>query len=150
MDTILGLSPGFSGVLGVMFLRISLGTFFTISGYHKLFNANRHATVLTTMQVDGVIDPRLNAWIIPLAEFSGGLAVAVGFLTPLAAAGLIIICCGATLLDGLKRITGMKPIDRADYVDDVLYLPEALYAIMLLTLIFLGSGPISVDHLLGI
>ena len=34
--------------------RMALGTFFAISGYHKLFNASRHATLTRTLQDDGV------------------------------------------------------------------------------------------------
>lgn len=146
---LLGLtSPSFGMTLGVLFLRISLGTFFVISGYHKLFNVSRHATVLQTMEADHVFDPNFNAWFVPVAEFAGGAALFIGFLTPLAALGLFIICCGATIVDGLQRIIGWKPVDRADYLDDILYLPEALYAIMLAAVALMGSGPISIDRVL--
>jgi uncharacterized membrane protein YphA (DoxX/SURF4 family) len=133
-------------LVAITILRVTIGVFFAISGYHKLFNKQRHSTVYATMTVDGVPDARLAAWAIPLGEFWGGIALVLGFLTPLAAFGLLIICCGATAVDGLKRIAAWKPIDRADYVDDVLYLPEVQYAIILLTLIFMGGGPYSLDN----
>lgn len=133
-------------LVAITILRMAMGVFFTISGYHKLFNKQRHEMVLDTMVVDAVPDPRLISWVIPTGEFAGGIALVFGFLTPLAALGLLIICCGAAAVDGLKRIAGWKPIDRADYLDDVLYLPEVLYAIILLTLIFMGGGPYSLDN----
>jgi uncharacterized membrane protein YphA (DoxX/SURF4 family) len=133
-------------LVAITLLRMAMGVFFSISGYHKLFNKQRHGVVLNTMVVDDVPDPRLASWVIPMGEFMGGIALVVGFLTPLAAIGLFIICCGAAMVDGLKRITGMQPIDRADYVDDLLYLPEVLYAIILLTIIFMGGGPYSFDN----
>ena len=134
--------------VGITLMRISMGVFFVISGYHKLFNPQRHATITKTMVEDRVPDPKFNSWFVPLIEFSGGAALVIGLLTPLAALGLFLVCCGATLLDGLKRISGWSPIDRADYVDDVLYLPEVLYAIILFSLIVMGGGPFSIDGLL--
>lgn len=132
--------------IGITLLRLGMGTFFAISGYHKLFNPIRHATVAQTMVDDHIPEPTLNSWLVPTAEFAGGMALLIGLFTSLAAAGLFIICCGATLTDGLKRIGGWKPLDKADYLDDVLYLPEVLYALILLTLVLTGGGPWSIDQ----
>lgn len=124
--------------------RGALGLFFTISGFHKAFNATRRASLRETFAADGVTSPAF-MYAIPAGELLGGLAVLVGFLTPLAAAGLMVICAGACLLDGLKRIKGFQPLDAADALDDVLYLPEALYLFMLLFLILTGPGRYSLD-----
>ena len=134
--------------LAITLLRIAMGLFFVISGYHKLFNRQRHATIRQTMVADHVPEATFNSWFVPCVEFSGGAALIIGFLTPLAALGLFVVCCAAAIVDGLKRIIGWNPIDRADYVDDVLYLPEVLYAFILLALIFQGAGPYSVDGLI--
>lgn len=125
--------------------RVALGLFFALSGYHKCFNPVRHAKIAHVMVTTGLPLPRFNAWFVPLVEFFGGLALIVGLLAPLAALGLFCVCCVATLVDGLKRIPGFNPIDKADYVDDVLYLPEVLYAVMLIIVMFTGSGPYSID-----
>ena len=129
-------------------LRVAMGLFFSISGYHKLFNPKRHATVAKTMVDDHVPEPKFNSWFVPTVEFSGGIALIVGFLVPLAALGLMVICCVATIVDGLKRIPSWSPLDLADYLDDVLYLPEVLYSIILISLIWNGGGPYSVDYLM--
>ena len=132
--------------IGITLMRISMGVFFVISGYHKLFNPVRHAAIVQTMVQDHVPLVRVNCWFVPSVEFFGGLALMIGLLAPLAAFGLFVICCMATFVDGLKRIPTWHPLDRADYVDDVLYLPEVLYSVMLWVVILGGSGPYSLDH----
>lgn len=120
--------------------RLALGTFFTISGYHKLFVPSRHEAIAAEMKRLGIPFPTFNCWFVPAIEFFGGLALLSGLLAPLAAAGLFIICLVATLTDGLARIPGFKPLDKADWLDDLLYLPEVLYLLGLLIVIVAGPG----------
>lgn len=128
-------------------LRLVLGIFFSISGYHKLFNATRRANLRETFKADGCYSPAL-MFVIPIGELLGGIAVLIGFLTPIASLGLILICLGACVFDGLKRIPSFKPLDRADYAADVLYLPEFLYIAKLSALVIIGPGLFSIDSLL--
>lgn len=130
-----------------LILRACLGAFFVISGYHKLFNPTRRASLAATFKADGVLSP-LTMYGVPCGELAGGLGLIVGLATPLACVGLVIICAGACILDGLKRIPAFQPLDRADYVADVLYLPEVLYVIMMLALICIGAGRYSLDALI--
>jgi uncharacterized membrane protein YphA (DoxX/SURF4 family) len=125
--------------------RMALGVFFAISGYHKLFNASRHATLTRTLQEDGVHAVPFMRWLLPGAEFGGGCALIVGFLSVLAAFGLFVICVGALALDAVKRIRAWQPIDRADWLGDLLYVPEALYCVGLTVLMLAGPGPWSLD-----
>jgi uncharacterized membrane protein YphA (DoxX/SURF4 family) len=125
--------------------RVAIGLFFAISGYHKLFNASRHATLTSTLQDDGVHALPIMQWVLPSAEFSGGCALIVGFLSVLAAFGLFVICVGALALDAVKRIRSWQPIDRADWLGDLLYVPEALYCIGLTVVMLAGPGPWSLD-----
>ncbi len=46
------------------------------------------------------------------------------------------------------RIDGWMPINRADWIGDVLYLPEALYCIGLAVVMMAGPGPWSLDALI--
>lgn len=128
------------------FSRIALGSFFAISGYHKLTNAARHATLCATLKDCGVPCIGFFQWFVPGVEFLGGLAVAVGFVAPLAAVGLVCVCLVATTTDGLKRIRSWQPIDKADWLDDILYLPEVLYIILLAIVVVAGSGRYSLDQ----
>ena len=41
-----------------------------------------------------------------------------------------------------------KPIDEADRIDDWLYLPEMLYAFMLIMVVSVGAWPYSLDALI--
>ena len=126
--------------------RVALGVFFAISGYHKLFNASRHATLTRTLQDDGVHAVQIMRWLLPSAEFSGGWALIVGLLSVLAAFGLFVICAGALALDALKRIRAWQPLDRADWLGDLLYVPESLYCIGLSVVMLGGPGPWSLDE----
>ena len=129
--------------------RIALGTFFAISGYHKLFTPTRHATLERTLRDAGVPAVPVMQWLVPGVEFCGGCALVLGLLSALAAFGLFIVCVGAIVLDARKRIDGWQPIDRADWVGDVLYLPEALYCVGLAIVMLAGPGPWSVDATLA-
>jgi uncharacterized membrane protein YphA (DoxX/SURF4 family) len=129
--------------------RVALGVFFAISGYHKLFNASRHATLTRTLEDDAVHGVPIMQWLLPSAEFAGGWALITGFLSVIAAFGLFVICAGALALDAFKRIRSWQPIDRADWLGDLLYVPEALYCIGLTVVIVGGPGPWSVDAIIA-
>jgi uncharacterized membrane protein YphA (DoxX/SURF4 family) len=125
--------------------RVAVGMFFMFSGYHKLFNAERHrqfADELRSLRVPAV---GINQWRVPFIEFSAGAAVVIGLLAPLAALGLLVIILVANATSGRERIKAFKPIDKADRIDDWLYLPETLYAFMLIMVISSGAGPYSLD-----
>jgi hypothetical protein len=49
---------------------------------------------------------------------------------------------------GPQRIGVYKPIDEADRIDDWLYLPEVLYAFMLIMVVSADAGPYSLDALI--
>src|SRR5664279_2855113 len=129
--------------------RVALGTFFAISGYHKLFNASRHATLTRTLQDAGVRAVPIMQWLVPGVEFSGGCALILGLLSALAAFGLFVVCLNAVLLDAIKRVSEWQPINRADWIGDVLYLPEALYCIGLSVVMLAGPGPWSLDAIIA-
>ena len=129
-------------------MRFALGSFFVLSGVHKLTNAERHQTFVETLRALGIPRIGLFQWFVPGVEFFGGLGVAVGCLTPLAALGLLVICSVALLTNSPTVVASYKPIDRADRVDDWLYQPELMYALMLLYFIAAGAGPVSVDQIL--
>jgi len=129
--------------------RVALGVFFAISGYHKLFNASRHATLTRTLQDDGVHGVPIMRWLLPGGEFVGGSALIIGVLSVLAAFGLFVISAGAVALDAVKRIRAWQPLDRADWLGDLLYSPEALYCIGLTVVMLAGPGPWSLDAIIA-
>ena len=128
--------------------RIAVGAFFMLSGYHKLFNADRHRTFADELKALGVPAVGFNQWWVPLVEFTAGGAVVVGLLAPLASLGLLVVILIASATSGRQRLKVFKPIDEADRIDDWLYLPETLYAFMLIMVISAGAGPYSLDALI--
>ena len=128
--------------------RIAVGTFFMLSGYHKLFNSERHRALAEELKDLGIHAVGFNQWWVPTVEFTGGAAVAIGFLAPLAALGLLAISFVAIATSGPQRIKINKPIDKADRIDDWLYLPEILYVFMLILVVSAGAGPYSLDALI--
>src|SRR6202167_6809987 len=117
----------FNGVgwtdLAMTLTRIAVGAFFMLSGYHKLFNAERHRTVVDELKALGVHAVGFNQWWVPLVEFTAGGGVLIGLLAPLAALGLLVIIIVAMATSGRQRIKLNKPVDESDRVDDWLYLP---------------------------
>jgi len=91
----------------------------------------------------GVPAVGFNQWWVPSVEFNAGAAVLIGLLAPFAALGLPVIIAMAT--SGRQRIKLYKPIDRGDRIDDWLYLPETLYAFILIIIVPAGAGPYSLD-----
>ena len=125
--------------------RVAVGMFFMFSGYHKLFNAQRHRVFADELRSLHVPAVGINQWRVPFVEFSAGGAVVIGIVAPLAALGLLVIVLVASATSGRERIKAFKPLDRADRIDDWLYLPETLYAFMLIMVISAGAGPYSLD-----
>jgi uncharacterized membrane protein YphA (DoxX/SURF4 family) len=125
--------------------RVAVGMFFMFSGYHKLFNAQRHRMLVNELEALHIPAVRINQWWVPTIEFTAGGAVFIGLLAPLAALGLLVIILVASATSGRQRIKAYKPIDEADRIDDWLYLPETLYAFMLILVVSAGAGPYSLD-----
>ena len=87
----------------------------------------------------------LRCVVVMEREFSAGCALIFGLLSALAAFGLFVVCLGALTLDAWKRIGTWQPVSRADWVGDVLYLPESLYCIGLAVVMLAGPGGWSID-----
>jgi uncharacterized membrane protein YphA (DoxX/SURF4 family) len=143
------LLDGVGGTLpAIAAMRFALGSFFVLSGIHKLRNKERHKTFVETLRVLGIPRIGILQWFVPGVEFFGGLGVALGFLTPLAALGLLVICLVALVTNSPTVVASYNPIDPADRVDDWLYQPEMMYTLMLLYFVAAGAGPFSLDRLL--
>src|SRR5271155_5574559 len=134
--------------LAITLNRIAVGAFFMLSGYHKLFNPERHRSFVDELKGLGVHAVGFNQWWVPVVGFSAGGAVLVGLLAPLGALGLLVIILVAVATSGRQRINLYKPIDEVDRIDDWLYLPETLYAFMLIIVVSAGAGPYSLDALI--
>src|ERR1700689_3130344 len=90
--------------LAITLNRVAVGAFFMLSGFHKLFNAERHRSIVDELRSLGVPALGFNQWWVPLVEFSAGAAVLIGLLAPLAALGLLVIIVVAIATSGHQRL----------------------------------------------
>jgi putative oxidoreductase len=120
--------------------RVLIGIFFCISGGTKLFVRAR-----TMVQIH-VPFPHATALFVATFEFACGAGLGLGLLTPLCAAMLtvdMIVAVATTSIDTIQAS------DFLAWLDDFLYLPEVLYILILVWLIFSGPGRYSLDGLIA-
>jgi len=130
----------------MMAARVLIGIFFCISGGTKLFVRAQFRVMEETMVESHIPFPRANAVFVATVEFACGAGLALGLFTPLCAAMLTgdMIVAIAT-----NRIHSIQAKDVLAWLDDFLYLPEVLYTVILVWLIFSGPGRYSVDGLIA-
>jgi putative oxidoreductase len=126
--------------------RILIGIFFCISGGTKLFMRAQFGVLEQTMVQSHIPFPHAAALFVSMVEFACGAGLALGLFTPLCAAMLLgdMIVAIAT-----NRIHSIQTSGVLAWLDDFLYLPEVLYALILVWLIFSGPGRYSVDGLIA-
>lgn len=138
-----------SAAIALSLNRLALGLFFGISGYHKLFHPQRRETIKRTMIALHIPRPLVMAVVVPTFEFLCGLSLIVGLLSPLSCVALVSICGVACYTDGIKnKIPSYHPLNRFDWLDDLLYLPETWYIVALLVVMLVGPGTFSLDWLI--
>jgi len=131
----------------ILLVRVSIGLFFAISGGNKLFVAGGTQPVYETLVKAKVPFPRQTAHFVAGVEFVGGSLVSVGFLSSPACVALLIDMIVATLTSAISTLPkGLSPLN---WLDDFLYLPEALYVLFFIWLIGSGPGKFSVDYWLA-
>jgi putative oxidoreductase len=126
--------------------RVLIGIFFCISGGTKLFVPAQFGELEKTMIQIHVPFPHATALFVATVEFACGAALALGMLTPLCAAmltGDMIVAIATTSIHGIQAKGFLA------WLDDFLYLPEVLYTLILVWLIFSGPGRFSVDGLIA-
>ncbi|HEX2739689.1 MAG TPA: DoxX family protein [Rubrobacter sp.] len=130
--------------VGLLVLRVVLGVIFAAHGAQKLFGAFGGPGLQGTAGFHGQLGirpPYLMAVLAGLAEFAGGILIAVGFLTPLAAVALILTMAVAVFTVHLKN--GFFSMNGG-------YEFNLALAGMALTLLITGAGTLSLDAVLGI
>ncbi len=123
--------------LAALPLRLAVGTAFVVHGYPKLSGESAKQT-RDFMKTIGV--PPSVTSLTALLEFFGGIAIILGFLTPIAGLLIALQMLGTTILS--KNKLQKKYV--LGYELDIAYLAGAL------SLMFLGAGPFSLDAILGL
>ena len=128
----------------ILAVRIALGLFFAISGANKLFVPSETQTMYETLVAASVPFPHVMTYFVSSVELVGGLMLIAGFLTSVACIALMGDMTVAILtakLAGLPK--GVSPLN---WLDNFLYLPEALYVFFFIWLICSGPGQFSIDR----
>jgi putative oxidoreductase len=129
---------------GILLARVSLGVFFAISGGNKLFVPSRTRQMYETLAGAGIPSPHFMTYFVSSVEFISGCLLVIGLLTSLCCAALIIQMIVAIATVQIATIPA--GLSFLNWLDDLLYLPEAMYIIILIWLICSGPGTISVDR----
>ena len=121
--------------LGLLVLRLALGTVLVAHGYHKV-NGHMHefAGYVASMGI-----PAWLGYVSALTEFVGGMLLIVGLFTRVAAFAALI-----DMLVAIAKVHWKHGLLGAGGYE----FPLALAAIAF-ALIFLGAGPIAIDAIRG-
>src|SRR5215510_6994729 len=131
--------------IGILLTRVAVGLLFFLSGRGKLFVPERRKQMRQTLIEAHVPFPDFNALFISTIEFVCGLLLILGALTPLVCAMLAFVMVLAIATIAIRNIKASSP---AEWLAAFLYLPEPLYLVILIWLLFSGPGWLSVDNLL--
>lgn len=130
--------------LALLVLRLAIGLTFAAHGAQKLFGAfGGHGIDGTAgfFEQIGLRPGKLHAWAAAGTEFFGGLAIALGIVTPVPAAALIAVMTAAVITVHLKN--GFFSTNQGYEFN--LALAAALFA-----LAGVGAGGWSLDNVLNI
>jgi putative oxidoreductase len=130
--------------LALLALRLAVGLGFAAHGSQKLFGTfGGHGIDGTAgfFEQIGLRPGKLHAWAAGATEFFGGLLIAVGLVTPIAAAGLIAVMTAAVLTVHIKN---------GFFVTNQGYEYNLVLAAAVFALAGIGAGQWSLDHALGI
>jgi len=130
--------------IGILLTRVAVGLLFFLSGRGKLFVPERRKQMRQTLIEAHVPFPDFNALFVSIVEFVCGFLLVVGALTPLACALLAFVMVMAIATIAIRNIKAPSP---TEWLAEFLYLPEPLYLVILIWLLFSGPGWLSVDHL---
>lgn len=132
----------------VLLTRVSMGLFFAISGWNKLFTVAHWQGLLAGMIATGLPFPKLMALFLAWFEFVGGSLLTVGFMSTFFSIGLAFAMIVAIVTVEIPFVIppGLGPLD---WLDWFLYLPQVLYVLIFLWLIIKGPGPYSADAVIA-
>jgi putative oxidoreductase len=126
-------------------VRVLVGIFFCISGGTKLFVPSKFSMMEQTLAQSHIPFPHATALFVSLAEFACGAGLIVGLLTSLCA---LVLAGDMIVAIATNRIHSIQATGVLAWIDDFLYLPEVLYVMLLVWLIFSGPGKYSIDGLI--
>ena len=132
----------------ILLARVSLGAFFAISGWNKLFQVKNHEGLVKVMIEAGIPFPEFMSYFLGSVEFFGGMFLIIGFLSTFCCIALTFAMLVAIITVEFHHAIpkGLGPLDWLDYF---LYLPQVLYVILFIWLMISGPGRHSIDHIIA-
>lgn len=134
--------------LPILVARVSLGLFFAVSGYNKLFDTEKHRGLIELMMEIGIPFPEFMALFLASVEFFGGIFLMIGLFSTFVAIALIIAMIVAIATVEIEHVIP-KGIGPLDWMSWFLYLPQVMYVILFAWLITTGPGKMSLDYFLA-
>lgn len=134
--------------LPILVARVSLGLFFAVSGFNKLFIHEKHVDLIKLMTDIGMPFPEFMALFLACVEFFGGILLMLGLFSTFFAIALSIAMVVAIATVEIEHVIP-KDIGPLDWMSWFLYLPQVMYIILFVWLITTGPGKISLDYLLA-
>lgn len=128
--------------LGILLARLAVGTLFVLSGGGKLFSGNKRQSMRETMTEAGIPWPGFNTVFVATVELVCGTLLVLGLFTPIACVLLAIVMVTALATVQVRK---MESRSVTAWLSEFLYLPEAMYLVILLWLLVSGPGRVSVD-----
>ena len=124
---------------GYAFMRFCVGAIIAPHGYTKLFQGavGTSAGIIAKLGLEPAI---AWAYLVGVVEFFGGILLAIGLLTRLAAAALVIEF--AVIVFAIKFANGFFAFRNG-------FEFELLLGLLCLAILFAGGGKLSVDHAIG-
>jgi putative oxidoreductase len=138
---------------GLTILRIALGVYLMLHGYPKVFEGLTAGLAAGPITKMGWPAPIVWAYIVAAVEFGGGLLIAVGFLTRLAAAlaliEFIVIVLKLKLANGFFAMAAKAIQPGYPGIIPGGYELELLLGLLALTFVITGAGRLSIDRAIG-
>ena len=134
--------------LPIFVARFSLGLFFAVSGYNKLFIPAKHEDLIHLMAEIGFPFPDFMALFLGSVEFFGGLLLMVGLFSTICAIALTIAMIVAIITVEIDTVIP-DGIGFFDWMSWFLYLPQVMYVILFVWLMTTGPGRFSLDYYLA-
>ena len=123
--------------LALLLIRLVIACVFIHSGYGKLTHLDKTIEYFASL---GIPMPQLQAPFAAGMEVLCGFLVLIGIATRVAAVPLIVLMAVAIRTAKWEDVDGIMSL--AD-------IPEFLYIVLLVVLVFNGAGKLSVDGLFG-
>lgn len=139
----LGRAAAALSFLPPLLTRLVIGQAFFFTGRGKLENFGNTVAFFTEL---GIPFPELNAAFVSRLEFYGGIALIVGLLTRLAAAGLASTMVVALMTADKESFLGALSGSGDAGLTDV---TPFVYLLFLVWLVIFGPGPLSLDRLIS-